>query len=75
MPNNDRQYYVICADNCKFESMTKEQIITAIANATGVSPEAVDVDDAFISRIKEANKNSNLNGGQAPKQNTTQQKL
>lgn len=60
MPNNDRQYYVICADNCKFESMTKEQIITAIANATGVSPEAVDVDDAFISRIKEANKNSNL---------------
>ena len=60
MPNEQRQYYVFCEDNCKFEAMTKEQIITAIANATGVSPEAVDVDDAFISKIQEMNKNNNL---------------
>ena len=60
MPNEQRQYYVFREDNCKFESMTKEQIITAIANATGVSPEAVDVDDAFISKIQEMNQNNNL---------------
>ena len=60
MPNEQRQYYVFCEDNCKFEAMTKEQIITAIANATGVSPEAVDVDNAFISKIQEMNKSNNL---------------
>lgn len=53
-----RRYFVICEDNCKFESMTKEQIIDAIAEATGSSP--TPVDEAFITQIKEQNANHNL---------------
>lgn len=48
-----RTYYVLCGDNCKFESMTKEQIIAAIAEATGNT--VTDVDSAFITKIKEQN--------------------
>lgn len=55
---NERKYYVFCEDNCKFESMTKEQIITAIAEATGHTPE--DIDAAFITKIKEQNRNKPL---------------
>lgn len=58
MPNENRTYYVICEDNCKFESMTKEQIIAAIAEATGETP--VHIDDAFITKIKEQNHNGTL---------------
>lgn len=47
----DRIYYVIRDDNCMTEGMTKEQIYTAIASATGNTP--TDVDSAFISKIKE----------------------
>lgn len=54
----DRNYYVICDDNCKFESMTKEQIYDAIAEATGSTP--TPVDEAFITQIKEQNANHNL---------------
>lgn len=54
----ERTYYCFCEDNCKFETMTKEQIIAAIAEATGNVPE--DVDDAFITKIKESNHNANL---------------
>lgn len=50
-----RKFYVICEDNCKFESMTKEQIIAAIAEATGNTP--TDIDAAFISKILEQNAN------------------
>ena len=50
----DRKYYVLCADNCKFESMTKEQIIAAIVQATGKTP--TDIDAAFVTKIKELNK-------------------
>jgi hypothetical protein len=50
----DRKYYVLCQNNCKFEGMTKEQIIAAIAEATGKTP--TDIDSAFISKIKEINK-------------------
>ena len=53
---SERIYYVICQDNCKFESMTKEQIIAAIAEATGNTP--TDVDKAFITKIKEQNTNA-----------------
>lgn len=52
---SERNYYVICDDNCKFESMTKEQIIAAIASATGKTPTSID--DAFITKIKEQNRN------------------
>ena len=54
----DRNYFVFDSDNCKFEGMTKEQIIAAIVEATGVSPSSID--DAFITKIKELNKNQNL---------------
>lgn len=51
----ERTYYVLCDDNCRFEGMTKEQIISAIAQATGAIPETIDVDAAFITKIKETN--------------------
>lgn len=54
----DRTYYVICEDKCLFEAMTKEQIIAAIAEATGSTP--TDVDSAFITKIKEQNANREL---------------
>lgn len=28
---SERNYYVLCDDNCRFEGMTKEQIYDAIA--------------------------------------------
>lgn len=52
---SERNYYVLCDDNCKFEGMTKEQIFEAIAEATGNTP--VNIDDAFITKIKEQNSN------------------
>lgn len=45
--------YVLCDTNCKYEGMTKEQIVAAIAEATGVTP--TNVDDGFITKIKEMN--------------------
>lgn len=51
----DRKYFVLCDHNCKFEGMTKEQILTKIAEATGTVPS--DIDDAFITKIKEQNRN------------------
>lgn len=53
MANDERNYYVICDDNCRFIGMTKEQIMAAIAEATGATP--VHIDDAFITKIKEQN--------------------
>ncbi len=50
----DRKYYVICQSNCKYEGMTKEQTIAAIAEATGATP--TNIDDAFITKIKDQNK-------------------
>lgn len=55
---SERTYYVICEDNCRFESMTKEQIIAAIAEATGTTPTGID--EAFITKIKEQNHNNAL---------------
>lgn len=51
----DKTYFVLCADDCKYEGMTKEQIIAAIAEATGATPTSID--DAFITKIKEQNAN------------------
>jgi len=55
---SERTYYVYCEDNCKFEGMTKQQVINAITEATGATPTSVD--DAFITMIKEQNGNRNL---------------
>ena len=54
----DRNYYVICEDGCRFEAMTKEQIIAAIAEATGNTPTGID--NAFITKIKDLNAGGNL---------------
>lgn len=58
MTINERNYYVICDDNCRFPSMTSEQILEAIAEATGETP--THIDDAFITKIKEQNRNGQL---------------
>lgn len=50
----DRKYYVLCESNCKFESMTKEQILTAIAQA-GETGKIKDIDSGFITTLKEQN--------------------
>lgn len=50
--------YVFCDQNCKFEGMTKEQIISAIAEATGKT--VTDVDEAFITKIKDQNSGNSI---------------
>lgn len=55
----ERKYFVLCEHNCKFESMTKEQILTAINNAIETG-EIKDVDAGFITTIKERNKGAGL---------------
>lgn len=47
-------YYCIRGDKCLFPTMTKEQIVAAIAEATGNTPTSVG--DAFISKLKEQNR-------------------
>ena len=46
--------YVICDQNCKFEGMTKEQILTAISQAVE-SGEIKDIDAGFIQTVKTIN--------------------
>lgn len=55
----DRKYYVLCEANCKFESMTKEQILTAIEQAISKG-EIKDVDTGFVSTLKEKNGGSGI---------------
>ncbi len=58
MPDT-RTYHVIADDNCKFESMTKEQILAAIEQAIETG-EISDVDAGFITKVKEMNRNGYL---------------
>jgi hypothetical protein len=51
--SDEKKYYCFCSSNCKYETMTKEQILAAIAQATGVTN--VDPDAGFISKVKETN--------------------
>lgn len=51
---DERTYFVLCADNCKFEGMTKEQILTAISEAVSTG-EIKDVDTGFVTTVKEQN--------------------
>ena len=46
--------YAICGTNCRYETLTKEQILTAIANAVE-SGDIGDIDAGFITTIKEQN--------------------
>lgn len=56
---DSRKYYVISDDNCKFESMTKEEIIAAIVQYME-SHEITDVDTGFITTLKEQNHGTGL---------------
>lgn len=58
MPDTERNYYVICDDHCLFPAMTAEQVLEAIAEATGQAP--TPVDEAYITKIKESNHNKSL---------------
>ena len=55
---SNKKYYVLCDTNCKYESLTKEQIYAAITEATGNTP--TNVNDAFITNIKELHNNDNI---------------
>lgn len=49
-----KKYYCFCSSNCKYETMTKEQILAAIMQAAE-SGEIHDVDAGFITKVKETN--------------------
>ena len=49
-------YYVVCDDDCRYEGMTKEQILTAIEQAVSQG-HVSDPDNAVISKIKEIRAN------------------
>ena len=51
---SERKYFCFCADNCKFETMTKEQILAAIAQAAAGGL-VFDADAAFVTKVKEGN--------------------
>lgn len=55
---SEKNYYTIDDNNCLYPCMTKEQILSAIAQATGQT--ITDIDEAFISKVKEYNGNRNL---------------
>lgn len=51
--------YALCGDNCRHETLTKEDIITAIANAVQ-SGDIGDINAGFITTIKEQNAGEGL---------------
>jgi hypothetical protein len=51
---SERKYYCLREDNCKFETMTKEQILAAIAQAAAGGL-VFDTEAAIISKVKEIN--------------------
>ena len=52
---SDRKWYVRCQMGCLAESMTKEQILTAISQAVETG-KVKDVDTGFVTRLVEQNK-------------------
>lgn len=56
--SNSNNYYVLDANNCLHPGLTQEQVLAAIAQATGST--TTDVNNAFISAIVEQNKNGKL---------------
>lgn len=52
--SDGRKYYCFCDANCKFETMTKEQILAAIEQAVNGGTIG-DVDAGFITKVKEKN--------------------
>lgn len=51
---SERTYYCFCDANCKHETMTREQILTAITQAASGSP-VIDPDAGVITKVKEMN--------------------
>jgi hypothetical protein len=52
--SDGRKYYCLCDSNCKFETMTKEQILAAITQAVETG-KVGDVDTGFVTKLKEKN--------------------
>lgn len=52
--SDGKKYYCFCSSNCKYETMTKEQILAAIAQAVQTGSVG-DCDTGFITKIKEKN--------------------
>ena len=52
-----KKYYCFCSSNCKYETMTKEQILSAIEQAERGEP-VIDPDAGVLTKVKETN-----NGG------------
>lgn len=52
--SDGKKYYCFCSSNCKYETMTKEQILAAITQAVETGSVG-DVDTGFITAIKEKN--------------------
>lgn len=57
--SDGKKYYCFCSSNCKYETMTKEQILTAIANAVKTGSVG-DCDTGFITKVKEKNNGSSV---------------
>lgn len=57
--SDGRKYYCLCESNCKFETMTKEQILAAIAQAIETGSVG-DVDTGFVTKLKDMNSGSAL---------------
>lgn len=52
-----KKYFCFCSSNCKYETMTKEQILTAITQAAS-GESVIDPDAGVLTKVKETN-----NGG------------
>lgn len=52
--SEEKKYYCFCSSNCKYETMTKEQILAAIAQAVEGGA-VVDPNAGFITKVKETN--------------------
>lgn len=52
--SDGRKFYCMCDSNCKYETMTKEQILAAIAQAVETGSVG-DCDTGFITKVKETN--------------------
>lgn len=56
----EKKFYCLSQNDCRYETLDKESILAAIAEATGTIPSGVDIDSGFITKIQEQNKNVQL---------------
>ena len=52
--SDEKKYYCFCGSNCKYETLTKEQILAVIEQAAAGSL-TFDTSAAFITKVKEQN--------------------